>query len=43
MDDRYLDSPADQAKDVRYFCYGGGRQYLVDPNDVGRRPDFGDN
>lgn len=42
FDKRYLEGTNGRAEDVRYVCYGGGNYYEVDPNDVNRRPDFGD-
>lgn len=42
MDDRYTKGTNGSSNDVRYVCYGGGNKYEVDPNNVDRRPDFGD-
>jgi len=42
-DKRYLGGLSGRPEDVRYACYGGGNYYEVNPNDVNRRPDYGDN
>lgn len=41
MDERYTVEASNPDK-IDYMFYGGGQQNSVNPNDVGRRPDFGD-